>query len=338
MESAENQRVAVAQTPYTAVPGAPGLLERVAGTTTDIQYLVHQGSAFFSAAYWVGANAVLRKSALDHICSETQERGHRVHRYIQDRTVIEDTESSIDLIERSWEIHNYPERLAYSATPPDFGAVLVQRRRWANGGLIILPKLLRYLFRAPSPRKALEGFIRVHYLFSLAGVNVALLLVFVYPFDAAVANIWLPLTAAPYFYLYARDLSFWDVLGVYAFNLMLIPIQLGGVIQSLRQAITGTKTAFKRTPKVTDRTSAPKRYVAAELGLLAALSVGSLFDAFSGNWSQAALGGVNASFFLFVITAFIGWRACFEDLFGWRASSQGEAQVSRPLVKTAPER
>lgn len=348
MEQAENRLVAVAQTPYTAVPGAPGWLERVAGSTTDIQYLVHQGSAFFSAAYWVGANAVLRKSALDHICSETEERGHRIHRYIQDRTVIEDTESTLDLIERSWEIHNYPERLAYSATPPDFGAVLVQRRRWANGGLIILPKLLRHLFRAPSPRQAVEGFIRVHYLFSLAGVNLALLLVFVYPFDKAVSNMWLPLTAAPYFFLYARDLSltgrrFWDVLSVYAFNLMLIPIQLGGVIQSLRQALTGRKTSFKRTPKVTDRTSAPKRYVVAELGLLAALSVGSLFDALSSNWSQAALGLVNASFFLFVITAFIGWRACFDDLFGRQVShkaqgGQNEVQMSRRLEKVVQER
>src|SRR5829696_1468203 len=66
---------------------------------------------------------------------------------------------------------------------------------------------------------------------------------------------WLPLTAIPYFYLYARDLSlggrrFWDVLAVYAFNLMLIPIQLGGVVKSLHQAITGAKTPFSRTPKV----------------------------------------------------------------------------------------
>jgi cellulose synthase/poly-beta-1,6-N-acetylglucosamine synthase-like glycosyltransferase len=55
-----------------------------------------------------------------------------VRRYIQDRTVIEDTESSVDLVAKGWELTNYPERLSYSATPPDFGALVIQRRRWAN--------------------------------------------------------------------------------------------------------------------------------------------------------------------------------------------------------------
>ena len=319
----QNPRAAVAQTPYTAIPGAPGILERVAGATTDIQYLIHQGSAHFSAAYWVGANAVLRKRALDHICSETLESGCTVRRYIQDRTVIEDTESTLDLVERFWEVDNYPERLAYSATPPDFGAVLVQRRRWANGGLIILPKLLRYLRRAPSWRKAKEGFLRVHYLFSLAGVNFALLLIFVYPFDKEVSNLWLPLTALPYFLLYSRDLvfagrRFYDVLPVYAFNLMLVPVQLGGVLASLHQALTQHKSAFARTPKVADRTSAPKRYLAAELSLLVILGVGAVTDSVAGNRLQAVLGFMNAGFFVYVLTAFIGWRACAKDLFGWR--------------------
>jgi len=60
------------------------------------------------------------------------ERGFTVTRYIQDRTVIEDTESSVDLVERGWRLYNYPERMAYSATPPDFGSLLIQRRRWVN--------------------------------------------------------------------------------------------------------------------------------------------------------------------------------------------------------------
>ena len=207
MEQPGNERAAVAQTPYTAIPSATGKLERIAGATTDMQYLVHQGCSFFSAAYWVGANAVLRKSALEDICAEAIERGFTIHRFIQDRTVIEDTESTVDLVERGWEVFNYPDRLAFSATPPDFGSILIQRRRWANGGLIILPKLLWYLCRPWKWRKVLEGFIRVHYLVSLAGVNLALLTLFVYPFDDDLIVYWLPLTAVPYFYLYARDLS-----------------------------------------------------------------------------------------------------------------------------------
>jgi cellulose synthase (UDP-forming) len=44
MERPENHRTAVIQTPYSAVPEAPGIVERIAGATTDLQYIVHQGS------------------------------------------------------------------------------------------------------------------------------------------------------------------------------------------------------------------------------------------------------------------------------------------------------
>jgi cellulose synthase (UDP-forming) len=161
MEQPGNERLAVAQTPYSAVPGTRNILERVAGATTDIQHIIHQGFTHYQATFWVGANALLRRKALDDICVTVDERGCPVKVYIQDRTVIEDTESSVDLIERGWSLYNYPERLAYSATPPDFGALVIQRQRWANGGLIILPKLLRYLRRGPGRlRKLPEGLMR----------------------------------------------------------------------------------------------------------------------------------------------------------------------------------
>ena len=54
--------------------------------------------------------------------------------------MIEDTESSVDLGIKGWTLFNYPERLSYSATPPDFGSLCIQRQRWANGGLLILSK------------------------------------------------------------------------------------------------------------------------------------------------------------------------------------------------------
>jgi cellulose synthase (UDP-forming) len=340
MEQPGNERVAVAQTPYTAIPGATGRLERIAGATTDIQYLVHQGSSLFSAAYWVGANAVLRKSALEDIRAEAMERGFTTHKYIQDRTVIEDTESTIDLVERGWEVYNYPDRLAYSATPPDFGSILIQRRRWANGGLIILPKLLWYLRKSMGWRKALEGFIRVHYLISLAGVNLALLTLFVYPFEEDLSIYWLPLTAVPYFYLYARDLSlmgrrFWDVLAVYAFNLMLIPIQLGGVVKSLHQAIIGVKTPFSRTPKVSGRTVAPRFYVMTEFALLAFFLFSALMDVLLGNWLHVMVAAVNVVVFYFVVSRFMGFKASVEDI---RAPQRGQRGPRRLLPRVAHQR
>ena len=98
LEQPVNERVAVAQTPYCAFPGATSRLERIAGATTDLQHLVHQGMSFFGATFWVGANAVLRKEALDDVMTVDIEGNAEIRRYIRDRTVIEDTESSIDLI------------------------------------------------------------------------------------------------------------------------------------------------------------------------------------------------------------------------------------------------
>ena len=141
LEQPENDHVAITQTPYSSYRGAPTRIERIAGATTDIQHILHQGMTYYGATFWVGANAVIRRRALDDIVQVETIGGHEVRTYIQDRTVIEDTESSVDLAAAGWDLVNYPERLSYSATPPDFGSLVVQRRRWANGGLLILPKL-----------------------------------------------------------------------------------------------------------------------------------------------------------------------------------------------------
>jgi len=265
LERPGNERMAVIQTPYCAIPGSDSLLERIAGATTDIQHIFHQGSTSYGGDVVVGANAVLRRQALDDIRIVEDERGFLVARYIQDRTVIEDTESSIDLIAAGWSLHNYSDRLAVSATPADFGALVIQRRRWANGGLIILPKLARYLVSRPRrASKLAEGAVRFHYLSSIAGANIGLMILLSYPFEKTLSSPWLPLTALPYFFLYARDLRHVgyrkrDVVGVYALNLALVPINLAGVAKSIQQAITRKKVPFARTPKVSGRTRVPAR-------------------------------------------------------------------------------
>jgi cellulose synthase/poly-beta-1,6-N-acetylglucosamine synthase-like glycosyltransferase len=314
-----HETMAVVQTPYSAFPNAPGLAERVAGATTDIQYIIHQGFTSYGATFWVGANALARRSALEDIAEVGSERGYPIRRFIQDRTVIEDTESTIDLIARGWRLHNYPERLAFSATPPDFGSLLIQRRRWANGGLLILPKLLRHLARSGSVRGALrEGFMRCHYLASLAVVNGGLLLILGVSLDEGRRNLWLPLTAVPYFALYARDLRhcgyrLTDVLRVFALNLMLIPVHLGGVCLSLRQALTGTKSSFGRTPKIQGRTAAPLFYVLAEFAMLASWIVGAIFEFFHRRPWHAAFALGNAAFLGYAIVRFIGLRGSWSD-------------------------
>jgi len=329
---ASHERTAVVQTPYSAFPNPPGILERIAGATTDIQYLIHQGFTSYGATFWVGANALVRKAALEDIAEWGVERGYPIQRFIQDRTVIEDTESTIDLIARGWQLYNYPERLAFSATPPDFGSLLIQRRRWANGGLLILPKLIRHLARNPSWAAGLrEGFMRCHYLASLAVANTGLLLILALTLDDGVRTAWLPLTALPYFWLYARDLRQRgypgsDLLNVYALNLMLIPVHLGGVILSLRQAWTGRRSAFGRTPKVTGRSRAPALYLIAEYAILCHWVVGAFFEFIHRRPLHAAFALANAGFLAYAIVRFIGVRESWSDLS--RAFGLGRSRVA----------
>jgi cellulose synthase/poly-beta-1,6-N-acetylglucosamine synthase-like glycosyltransferase len=319
-ESPGNEHTAVVQTPYSAFPEAPGFLERIAGATTDIQFIIHQGFTGCDATYWVGANALLRKTALADIAVSVQERGFPVQVFIQDRTVIEDTESTVDLIDRGWRLYNYPGRLAYSATPPDFGSLIIQRRRWANGGLIILPKLLRYLGRGlVSGNKLAEAVMRVHYLSSIAAVNLGLLILLAIPFIGSNPSFWLPLSAVSYFILYARDLQLIgyrasDVVRVYALNLVLIPVNLAGVLMSLKQAWMNAKIPFGRTPKVNDRTGIAPQYVLAEYALLLQWLIVTGLDAMGGLWFHALFVGLNAAALLYGITVFIGHRNSWEDL------------------------
>ena len=315
-----NSRVAVVQTPYSAFPGAPGVLERIAGATTDIQYLMHQGFTSFNATFWVGANALLRKSALEEIVTESEERGYAVRKYIQDRTVIEDTESSIDLADRGWTLFNYPERMAYSATPADFGSLLIQRRRWANGGLLILPKALRHLARGPQAwRKLPEGFLRVHYLTSIAVGNLALLTILFGVFERDMRNGWLIAGSLPYVVAYARDLVLCgyrssDFLRIYALNVLLLPVHLGGVLKSLHQAITGRRTPFGRTPKVIGRTAAPTGYVLAEYAFCTAALAMIALNVVHRDWLSALFALTNFLLCFFAILRFIGLRNSAEDL------------------------
>jgi len=315
-----HERVAVVQTPYSAFPGAPGMLERTAGATTDIQYIIHQGFTAYGATFWVGANALARRAALEDIAEVDTERGYPIRRFIQDRTVIEDTESTVDLVARGWQLHNYPERLAFSATPQDFGSLLIQRRRWANGGLLILPKLIGYISRRPGVFNAFrEGFMRCHYLASLTVVNAGLLLLLTLPFDDSRGGAWIPLTALPYFTLYARDLRLSgyraaDVLRVFALNLLLIPVNLGGVLLSIRQAWTTKKSPFGRTPKIQGRTAAPPCYLVAEAVILTSWLLGTALELTQGRFLHAWFAFTNAAFLAYAVVRFIGLRDGWTDL------------------------
>jgi cellulose synthase (UDP-forming) len=341
MEQPGNESLAVAQTPYSAFPETPNRLERTAGATTDIQYLVHQGLTNFNATFWVGANALLRKKALEEIATVGEERGYQVRRFIQDRTVIEDTESTVDLILHGWRLYNYPERLAYSATPPDFGSLLIQRRRWANGGLIILPKLLRYLSRRNVPHRTGHAVMGIHYLTSLATANIGVLLLLALPVEELMRTQWLPLAALPYSILYARDLveigySWEDFFCVSVLSLLLLPINLGGVCKSIQQMILDHRVPFGRTPKVPHRTATPLLYLFATYGFSLFCIARFSVSLHSGHWLEAVYAGTNAALLVYGIMRFIGLRETCADLragLSWLAATQGRRCRETLMIK-----
>lgn len=317
-----NERVAVVQTPYSSFRGATTRIERLAGATTDIQHILHQGKTYYDATFWVGANAIIRKKALEDIVEREWVGEFEIKRYIQDRTVIEDTESSIDLAMHGWKLVNYPERLSYSATPPDFGSLIVQRRRWANGGLLIMPKLIRRYRehkRLREPVSYTEFFLRTNYMMSIAWASFGLVFLLAFPYDSRLLSPLVLLAAMPYFLVMASDLHYCgykrtDVFRIYGFNLILLPVNLAGVLKSIQQAITGKKIPFARTPKVKNRTVAPLFYIVSPLVIIAFSAFTCWRDINAENWPNAIFAAFNGIVATWAFVSYIGIKNAIVDL------------------------
>ena len=329
LEQPGNERVAVTQTPYSSYRGAPSRIERLAAATTDIQHVLHQGLTYYDATFWVGANAVIRKKALEDIVQISAQGDKIVRTYIQDRTVIEDTESSVDLGMQGWHLVNYPERLSYSATPPDFGSLIVQRRRWANGGLLIVGKFLRQVrMRRNSDHSVRLGefLLRVNYMVSIAWSSFGLIFLLFYPFDSRLLSLWVIAAAVPYFALMASDLKRngyhrSDILRIYGFNIVLLTVNLAGTLKSIQQGVTDAKIPFARTPKVENRTASPALYVIMPWLIVVFSCLVLYADILSHNWWNAAFAGFNAVVTTWAIVSLVGVRNSFHDAFwgviGW---------------------
>jgi cellulose synthase (UDP-forming) len=329
MERPENADVAIVQTPYSAFRGAPTRIERISGATTDLQHIVHQGLTHYDATFWVGANAILRKPALDTVMTEASHNGFVIRQYIKDRTVIEDTESSIDMRMHGWRLENYPERLSYSATPPDFGALCVQRERWADGGLLVLPRLftLAGLRNGRSRSKLIaELFLRLSYLASISWASAGLWLLLFYPFDQQLLSRYAVLTAVPYFVALATDLrrngyKRRDVIRLYGLNIMLLPVNTVGAARSIGQAIGGQKSVFKRTPKVKSRTVTPLLFVAFPFVISIWSAVTLVNDLAAHRYFHAGFSAVNAVVTLYVMLSLHGlWNSSTDivhDIVDW---------------------
>jgi cellulose synthase (UDP-forming) len=348
MDQPEAARFGVVQSPFSAVPGSPGTLERMAGAQTDVQWIASQGSTYFNASFWVGANAMLRRAALADISEIVYERGYPIKRYIHDHTLVEDTESAIDLVLHGWQIYNYPERLSYSATPSDFGALVIQRRRWANGPLLIVPKLLKYAIATKDRfRKLPEVFLRLYGLTSVSSA-IAMALMVTIPFmdNQPLPLMWLVLAAVPYYLIYARDLEncgyrWSDVFRMYSFNLLLIPVSIAGMLKSIRQAVTGQPSPFIRTPKVPGRTAAPMTYTLITVLAMPWMVYVAVEGFIHSGYAFLAFGSVNIAALIYALTVFIGVRSGWEDVatgFGARFSSHVGQNAASPEPSAAKRR
>jgi hypothetical protein len=263
--------------------------------------------------------------------------------------VIEDTESTIDLAAGGWTLYNYNERLAFSATPPDFGSLAIQRNRWANGGLLILPKMWRAVRerRKRGERTSIgELLLRLNYMASTFWASLFVLCLMIIPFNGHLVS---PLTyavAVPYFIAMAIDLKYcgykyFDAARIYGFNLLLLPVNLAGSLSSMVQALTGAKGKFMRTPKVRNRTVPAFTYVVLPY-LLVAWSVYTFKVAYEHDlWSNAVFAAINGVLGAYAIIAFIGVRDSIVDIWvnvtSWLYKPQGPKKMAaRAPAATEP--
>jgi hypothetical protein len=160
--------------------------------------------------------------------------------------------------------------------------------------------------------------LRFHYLASTA-VNLGMLLL---PLVVTRENSsigWFLLTALLYYTLYTRDLfscgySWIDLPRVYALNLLLVPISVNGVINSIRQWWTGRKPIFQRTPKIRERTAMPPAYVIVTWLIPPATLTVAILAMISGGISIAVVGVLNAVLLGIGVIQFIGLREGWQDL------------------------
>jgi hypothetical protein len=220
-------------------------------------------------------------------------------------------------------LYNYPERLSYSATPVDFGSLVIQRRRWSNGGLVILPEMIRQIFSSDSraqPWTRGEFFLRLNYLASISWASVGLLLMLFYPFDSDLLSPIAVIAALPYFVCMAADLkltgySRWHVFAVYGFNLLLLPVNLVGTTESLIQGVGGHKMVFARTPKIRGHTVAPLLFLVPPVLLLAWSARTLVVDIEHERWVHGSFAGLNLFATIFGVLVLIGLRTVFFDIF-----------------------
>jgi hypothetical protein len=211
--------------------------------------------------------------------------------------------------------------LAHSAEPRDFGSLIIQRRRWAGGGIVNFPRLLRYLWSRPQEGGAFgEAVLRLNYILGIA-LNLGVLLVPFLAFDLRMGQfgfIW-ALPMVPYYMLFGRDLiacgyRWSDLARVFGLALLLLPVNLVGVISAILAQMDGGHRKFSRTPKVSQRTRAPGFYVLSGVLMLVGMMYAVVWNLQFHMWTFAALSGINLVLLTYAFLRYIGPREGWQDV------------------------
>jgi hypothetical protein len=103
--------------------------------------------------------------------------------------------------------------------------------------------------------------------------------------------------------------------------LLLIPVNLAGVAQSLKQAFTGRVAVFARTPKVKGRTSSPRFYLVAVAVIVVLSCLAAISDLQAGKYAFSLFGFSNAGLYVYAMIRFVGIRESWADLRGGMEAS-----------------
>jgi hypothetical protein len=191
-----------------------------------------------------------------------------------------------------------------------------------------------------------EVLIRVNYMASIAWASFGLVFLLAFPYDSRLLSPFVLGAALPYFLAMASDLRSMgyrgtDVIRIYGFNLILLPVNLAGVLKSLQQAFTGKKIPFARTPKVKDRTATPIPYLVAPLLIIAFSAFTFVRDVTDENWANAAFAAVNALLTAAATISYIGLGTMIVDfgvgLARWLFVERPVRQAPAPEVESAPD-
>jgi len=105
-------------------------------------------------------------------------------------------------------------------------------------------------------------------------------------------------------------------LRIYALNLLLIPVNLAGVVQSIKQAFTGRVVAFARTPKIKGRVSSPRSYLISIAVIILLSCLAAIADLRAGKFAFSLFGFSNAAFYIYAMIRLVGIRDSWTDIVG----------------------